>query len=183
MHLWCLYQHRIRRSVPHPTRRSILLLAPWRYICLWRVVKCEIYGLLLIPHRYVAKFILFVTSSIPPCKKSASTRVSNPILVIVNNINIIPPDMTTWDRLGGLSISGARFYVSAPFLKICLFQWSEGSLFSYCWTIAFKGLFLHLNIYLHEHFQVKRPLIKYWRHPIIKDKTSNRKVKVMALEQ
>ena len=26
---------------------------------------------------------------------------------------------------------------------------------------AFQRLILHLNIYLHEHFQVKRPLIKY----------------------
>ena len=44
-----------------------------------------------------------------------------------------------------------------------------------CCLDCFSKAILHLNILLHEHFQVKRPLIKYWRYPTIKDKTSNRK--------
>ena len=33
-------------------------------------------------------------------------------------------------------------------------------LLNYCLD-CYQRLILHLNIYLHEHFQVKRPLIKY----------------------
>ena len=56
-------------------------------------------------------------------------------------------------------------------------QWIQ-RVFLYCWTVCLdclKRLCLHLLFILHEHFQVKRPLIKYWRYPTIKDKTSNRK--------
>ena len=59
-------------------------------------------------------------------------------------------------------------------------KWSPNNIYLNCVVqllvlTAFQRLILHLNIYLHEHFQVKRPLIKYWGHLTIKGKTSNMK--------
>ena len=43
------------------------------------------------------------------------------------------------------------------------------------WSWLLSKADLTSEYLLHEHFQVKRPLIKYWRHLTIKGKTSNMK--------